>query len=184
MNRNAKTVSAFNSLVLIPILITMTLAGIWHGAGLQFLLFGLMHGAYLIINHAWRWFGPKPSAKNRGRLVEAGIVGFSVVLTYLAVVATQVMFRAPSVGAALQMFGGMIGLHGVDPIPVPSTVMTLLRHLDPIHVFLTKTHHFLAVPSEDSTVAPASLALRLFIVWALPNSQMIMAKFSPTLGRI
>lgn len=181
MNRNAKTLSAFNSLVLIPILITMTLAGIWHGAGLQFLLFGLMHGAYLIINHAWRWFGPKPIAKNRGGLVEAGIVGFSVALTYVAVVATQVMFRAPSVGAALQMFGGMVGLHGVDPIPVPSTVMTVLRHLDPVHAFLTKTHHVLAVSSADSTAAPAGLALRLFIVWALPNSQMIMAKFSPTL---
>ena len=181
LNRNAKTLSAFNSLVLIPILITMTLAGIWHGAGFQFLLFGLMHAAYLITNHAWHWFGPKPSAKTRGRLVEAGIVGFSVLLTYVAVVATQVMFRAPSVSAAFQMFGGMIGLHGVDPIPVPSTVMTVLQHLDPIHAFLTKTHHFLAVPAEDGTPAPASLALRFFIVWALPNSQMIMAKFSPTL---
>lgn len=181
LNRNAKTVSAFNSLVLIPILITMTLAGIWHGAGLQFLLFGLMHGAYLTINHAWHWFGPKRSARSRKGFVEAGIVGFSVFITYVAVVATQVMFRAPSVGAALQMFGGMIGLHGIDPLPVPNTVMAMLRHVDPINVFLTKTHHFLAVPSEDSTVAPASLALRFFIVWALPNSQMIMAKFSPTL---
>ena len=113
--------------------------------------------------------------------MEAGIVVCKVALTYVAVVATQVMFRATSVGAALQMLGGMIGLHGVDPIPVPSTVMTVLRHLGPIHVFLTKTHHILAVPIEDSTPAPASLALLFFIVWALPNSQMIMAKFSPTL---
>jgi len=184
LNRNAKTLSAFNSLVLIPILITMTLAGIWHGAGLQFLLFGLMHGTYLIINHAWHWFGPKPSAKNRGRLVDDGIVGFSVVLTYVAVVATQVMFRALSVGAALQMFGGMIGLHGVDPIPVPSTVMTVLGHFGPIQTFLTKTHHFLAVPADDGNPAPAGLALRFFIVWALPNSQTIMAKFSPTLPEV
>ena len=181
LNRNAKTASAFNSLVLIPILITMTLAGIWHGAGLQFLLFGLMHGVYLIINHAWHWFGPKPSTKSRGKLVGAGIMASSVVLTYVAVVATQVMFRAPSVGAALQMLGGMIGLHGFDPIPVPSTVMMVLQHLEPIHAFLTNTHHLLAVPSEDSAVPPASLALRLFVVWALPNSQMIMAKFSPAL---
>ena len=184
LNRNARTVSAFNSLAFMPILITMTLAGIWHGAGLQFLLFGLMHGAYLTINHAWRWFGPKPSASSRGRLVEAGIVGFSVILTYVGVVATQVMFRASSVGAAFQMFAGMIGLHGVDPIPVPSTLMAGLQHLQPIHEFLTKTHHILAVPSEDSAVAPASLALRFFIVWALPNSQMIMARFSPTLTEI
>ena len=182
LNRNAKTVGAFNSLVLIPILITMALAGIWHGAGLQFLLFGLMHGVYLITNHAWRWFRPMPTASSRGGLVEAGIAGFSIVITYVAVVATQVMFRASSVGGALQMFGGMIGLHGFDPIPVPSTVMTVLQHFGPVQVFLTKTHHFLAVPTQGFAVPPASLALRFFIVWALPNSQTIMAKFSPTLG--
>ena len=34
----------------------MGLAGIWHGAGLQYLIFGLMHAAYLSINHAWRIF--------------------------------------------------------------------------------------------------------------------------------
>jgi alginate O-acetyltransferase complex protein AlgI len=180
-NHNGKTLGAFGSLVVVPILITFTLVGIWHGAGLQFLLFGVMHGVYLTINHAWQWFGPKTSEKNRGRLLETGIVVCKVVLTYVAVVATQVMFRATSVGAALQMLGGMIGLHGVDPIPVPSTVMTLLRNLGPIHLFLTKTHHILAVPGEDSTPAPTRLALLFFIVWALPNSQMIMAKFSPTL---
>ena len=182
-NPSGKTLGAFGSLVVVPILITFTLAGIWHGAGLQFLLFGLMHGVYLTINHAWQWFGPKASQKNRGRLVEAGIVVCRVLLTYVAVVATQVMFRATSVGAALQMLGGMIGLHGIDPIPVPGTVMAVLRHLGPIHVFLTKTHHILAVPVEDSIPPPARLALLFFIVWALPNSQMIMAKFSPTLTR-
>ena len=180
-NRNGKTLSAFGSLAVVPILFTFTLAGIWHGAGLQFLVFGLMHGVYLSINHAWQWFGPKISKKNRGRFVEAGIVICSVVLTYVAVVASQVMFRATSVRAAFQMLGGMIGLHGIDPIPVPSTVMTALRHLGLIHVFLTQTHHILAVPIEDSTPAPARLALLFFIVWVLPNSQMIMAKFSPTL---
>jgi len=111
-------------------------------------------------------------------------VGFCVVLTYVAVLATQVMFRAPSVGAALQMMGGMIGLHGVDPIPLPSTVMAMLQHLGPIHAFLTKTHHILAVPAEDGIPAPASLVLRFFIIWALPNSQTIMAKFSPTLTEV
>jgi D-alanyl-lipoteichoic acid acyltransferase DltB (MBOAT superfamily) len=181
-NLNAKTFSAFGSLVLAPILITFALAGIWHGAGLQFLLFGLMHGVYLTINHAWQWFGPKASEKNRGRLMEAGIVAWKVLLTYVAVIATQVMFRATSVGAALQMMGGMIGLHGVDPIPVPGTLMAVLRHLGPIHPFLTKTHQILAVPVDDSIPSPARLAVLFFIVWALPNSQMIMAKFSPTLA--
>jgi alginate O-acetyltransferase complex protein AlgI len=183
-HRGKQTVGAFGSLVVVPIFYTMTLAGIWHGAGLQFLLMGLMHAVYLTINNAWRMFGPKSAGKNRGWLAEAGTIVWKVGLTYLAVLAAQVMFRASSVVAALQMLGGMIGLHGVDPLPVPNTVMTVLRHLGPINTFLTRTHHLLTVPVEDSIPAPARLAVLFFIVWALPNSQTIMAKFSPTLTAV
>jgi D-alanyl-lipoteichoic acid acyltransferase DltB (MBOAT superfamily) len=182
--RDNQTLSAFGSLIVVPVFFTMTLAGIWHGAGFQFLIFGLMHGVYLTINHAWRMYGPKAARKNRGRLARAGVVVWKVALTYVAVLAAQVMFRASSFGAALQMLGGMIGLHGIDAFPVPNTLMTVLRHLGPIHGFLVHTHHILTVPAEDSTPAPASLALRFLIVWALPNSQTIMAKFSPSLTAV
>jgi D-alanyl-lipoteichoic acid acyltransferase DltB (MBOAT superfamily) len=178
-NRNAKTLGAFGAIALFPISMTMILAGIWHGAGLQYLLFGVMHGAYLTINHAWKWFGPKANA-TRGRIVNTGIIISKIGLTYVAVLAAQVMFRASSARAAFQMFAGMIGLHGIDSIPVPSTLMNVVQHLGPIHIFLTKTHHVLSVPITDSTPSPARLAVLFFIVWALPNSQEIMAKFSPT----
>ncbi|CTP84858.1 MBOAT family O-acyltransferase [Xanthomonas graminis] len=54
----------FASLIVLPMVWAMGLAGIWHGAGLQFLIFGLLHAAYLAINHAWRIFvvGRKPAA--------------------------------------------------------------------------------------------------------------------------
>jgi alginate O-acetyltransferase complex protein AlgI len=177
--RDKRSWGVFGSQTVVPTFYTMGLAGIWHGAGLQYLLFGLMHGAYLTINHAWRMFGPKAAVK--GRLAKAGVVVCRVALTHVAVVAALVMFRSSSVGGAMQMMAGMIGLHGIDPIPVPSVMMTLLRHTGPLQRFLAQTHHVVAVPHEDSIPGPASLALRYFIVWALPNSQMIMAKFSPIL---
>ena len=173
-----KTIGAFGSLVVVPMFFTMALAGIWHGAGLQFLVFGLMHGLYLTINHAWRWFGPK-AGRFGGLLARAVIIPSKIGLTYVAVLAAQIMFRASSVTAAFRMFGGMIGLHGVDPLPVPSTAMAVLGHLGSIGGLL-QSHHILAVPGLDSIPPPASLALRFFIVWAMPNSQTIMAKFSPT----
>lgn len=182
--RDQQSLSAFGSLVVIPIFFTMALAGIWHGAGLQFLLFGLMHATYLTVNHAWRTFGPKLDRKKLSRWVAAGITVPKVLLTYVAAVAALVMFRSSSAGDAMRMLEGMAGLHGLDPIPVPSSVMSLLRHLGPIYTYLTQSHHFLAVPIDDSIPSPASLALRLFIVWALPNSQQMMAKFSPTLAPI
>jgi D-alanyl-lipoteichoic acid acyltransferase DltB (MBOAT superfamily) len=179
--RDQQSLGAFGSLVAIPVFFTMTLAGIWHGAGLQFLFFGLMHGVYLTVNHAWRMFGPKLDWKKLSRWAAAGVNASKVLLTYGAAVAAMVMFRASSAGDAKKMLSGMIGLHGIDPIPVPSSAMSLLAHLGPLHSFLVKTHHFLVVPIDDSIPPPASLALRFFIVWALPNSQQIMAKFSPTL---
>jgi alginate O-acetyltransferase complex protein AlgI len=49
-----KSADGYSSLVLVPTFLTMGLAGAWHGAGLQFVIFGLLHGAYLTINHVWR----------------------------------------------------------------------------------------------------------------------------------
>jgi alginate O-acetyltransferase complex protein AlgI len=182
--RENRRLSVFASQIMVPIFYTMGLAGIWHGAGLQYLVFGLMHGMYLTINHAWRMFGPKIPLKGRVGVAHAGIVVCKVALTYVAVIAAQVMFRASSVGGALHMLAGMVGLHGIDPLPVPSAVMTLIRPLGPVHSFVTNTHRMIAVPTDDSLPAPASLALRFFIVWALPNSQTVMAKFSPTLTAV
>jgi D-alanyl-lipoteichoic acid acyltransferase DltB (MBOAT superfamily) len=34
--------------------ITMLLGGIWHGASWTFIIWGALHGFYLIVNHAWR----------------------------------------------------------------------------------------------------------------------------------
>ncbi len=182
--RQQQSLGAFVSLVVVPVFFTMTLAGIWHGAGFQFLVWGLMHAVYLIVNHAWRTYGPKLDRKKMSRYLAAGITASKVLLTYVAAVAAMVMFRASSVHDALGMLGGMIGSHGFDAFPVPSTVMAVLQRLGPFHTYLAKNHHILAVPVDDSTPGPAGLALRFFIVWALPNSQQIMSKFSPTLTAI
>lgn len=33
--------------------LTMLLGGFWHGAGWTFLLWGALHGSYLMVNHYW-----------------------------------------------------------------------------------------------------------------------------------
>jgi D-alanyl-lipoteichoic acid acyltransferase DltB (MBOAT superfamily) len=39
------------------LMIVMLLGGLWHGAGWTFVLWGGLHGLYLLINHVWRhWF--------------------------------------------------------------------------------------------------------------------------------
>src|SRR6201982_2696103 len=36
------------------LMITMLLGGLWHGAGWTFMIWGGLHGIYLVINHLWR----------------------------------------------------------------------------------------------------------------------------------
>ncbi len=119
----ASTLSGFGLLVGIPTMVTMALAGIWHGAGLQFLIFGLLHGMYLTIAHGWRAWRKLPH-----RAPEDGIaqrVG-KIALTYACVLVGAVFFRALSVGNALDMLAGMIGLHGAGRLPSMSQLVWLL----------------------------------------------------------
>ena len=38
----------------VNLFLTMLLGGLWHGAGWPFVVWGGLHGGYLMINHGWR----------------------------------------------------------------------------------------------------------------------------------
>jgi alginate O-acetyltransferase complex protein AlgI len=104
-----RTFSGFSALVALPTIMTMFIAGIWHGAGLQFLIFGTLHGLYLTTNHLWRIFRTDKGALTRF----VSWPPISVALTFLAVLVGQVFFRAASIHDALQMLAGLSGLRGI-----------------------------------------------------------------------
>jgi D-alanyl-lipoteichoic acid acyltransferase DltB (MBOAT superfamily) len=89
----------------VNLLITMALGGLWHGAGWAFLLWGLLHGVYLVINHAWR------HQKKRMDLDTSGLPWrlAAAALTFVAVVVAWVFFRSPDLATALTMLGAMAG---------------------------------------------------------------------------
>ena len=108
-----RTPRGFATMLALPILATMGLAGVWHGAGPTFAIFGLLHAVFLIVNHAWRLWGPAHAQPTR-----AGAVG-AVLLTYLCVLAGAVVFRAPSLDGAGRLFVAMLGFNGADRTPDP-----------------------------------------------------------------
>ena len=129
--KGASTLQGFTSLVALPTLFTMCLAGIWHGAGFHYVVFGLLHGFYLSVNHAWRIFGPRPAKDLRGIALWSSVAG-SVLLTYLAVLVAQVFFRASSSTAAVGFLGGLIGLRGLTFGTIsPADAMTF-KYVDEI----------------------------------------------------
>lgn len=48
----------------INLMLTMVLGGLWHGAGWTFVLWGSLHGSYLIINHGWHAIKPDFGSQN------------------------------------------------------------------------------------------------------------------------
>src|SRR5438128_3553048 len=99
-NRVAWTRAAIN------LVIVMFLGGLWHGAAWTFVVWGLLHGFYLVIEHASRAFcGNKTWS-------DAFAVKFLLgLVTYIAVCVAWVFFRASDFTIASRMLGGMFGGH-------------------------------------------------------------------------
>ena len=116
------TPGGFVSLVAGPTLITMGLAGMWHGAGTQYLVFGLLHGFYIAVNHAARIYFPPPKNAPPDPWWKHAA---KVLAVYLAALVAFAFFRAASAPAAVDLLGGMIGLHGPGELPPLSTLAQL-----------------------------------------------------------
>ena len=89
---------------------TMLLGGLWHGAGWTFVLWGGLHGAFLIVNHFWREWRTRHGLRG-GSLASALAAG---ALTFLAVVVGWVPFRAVSLEQAGIVLAGVAGLNGIS----------------------------------------------------------------------
>ncbi len=108
--KTLSTPAGFTAMVAGPTLATMLLTGIWHGAGLQFLVFGLLHGLYLTANQAWRHFSPR--ALNA--LTPTGLKRFAMMLgVYVQVTFALIFFRSDSMHAAFALLHDLTGAHGL-----------------------------------------------------------------------
>jgi alginate O-acetyltransferase complex protein AlgI len=109
--RAQATPGGFVQMLAGPTIITMIVAGIWHGAGVQFFAYGLIHGVYLTTNHLWRLFVPIESRLRRS------FEGFpAIALTYFCVLISFVLFRSSDMHQAFTIYGGMLGLHGIGDV--------------------------------------------------------------------
>lgn len=90
------------------LLITMVLGGLWHGAAWTFVLWGALHGVFLIINHLWSE-GTKSFKWKNNVLYQGAAWG----ITFLAVMVAWIYFRAPSVHCGNVMIQGLAGSYGV-----------------------------------------------------------------------
>jgi D-alanyl-lipoteichoic acid acyltransferase DltB (MBOAT superfamily) len=146
----------------VNLMITMLLGGFWHGAGWTFVVWGALHGLYLVVNHLWRALrghldgGPGTSTA-LGRHLGQGI-------TFVAVVVAWVFFRSEDMGTAVRMLRAMAGSNGLG---LPASMANL----------------WLGLPGArgpvDSAAALLVSAGLLAIAWFAPNTQELTGYVGP-----
>ena len=157
----------------VNLMITMLLGGLWHGAGWTFVIWGALHGGYLIVNHAWHalraavGFPGPPSRFSRF----AGCA-----LTFVAVVVGWVFFRAPTVDQALAILAGMAGLNGV------SLPAGLAGYMGPVRPLAEGLGIAYALGSGTQFVSTYLWVAALSgIAFLLPNTQQFIDRHEPRL---
>src|SRR5437764_13074277 len=88
------------------LIIVMFLGGLWHGAAWTFVVWGLLHGTYLVIERVFRIFFENKTWA--GHPLTRVVAGFA---TYGAVCIAWVFFRASDFTIASRMLAGMFGGH-------------------------------------------------------------------------
>jgi alginate O-acetyltransferase complex protein AlgI len=138
-------------------MVTMLLGGLWHGAAWRFLLWGGLHGLYLMLHEAWdrlapRWARlPAPAAQ---------------LLTLLVVILAWVPFRAVDLATTVRMLRGIAGMDGLAFPASLVALMPLLGHLGRVVPVLPALGDARGLSLPDVV---ACLALGWAIVLALPH---------------
>ncbi len=87
------------------LLATMGLGGLWHGASLTFLVWGLYHGLLLAGTRRLERFAPRLARPLR------------IAITFFLVTVGWVFFRMATAGDTLDVFAAMAGLQGLGDVP-------------------------------------------------------------------
>ncbi|MFD0987423.1 MBOAT family O-acyltransferase [Methyloligella solikamskensis] len=87
------------------LMIVMLLGGLWHGAAWTFVVWGGLHGLYLMLNHGWiEWVESRIAIP--APLKHVG----GVAITFLMVAVAWVFFRAPTFDRAFEVLRPMFGM--------------------------------------------------------------------------
>jgi D-alanyl-lipoteichoic acid acyltransferase DltB (MBOAT superfamily) len=155
------------------LIIVMLIVGLWHGAGITFILWGGLHGIYLSTNHIWRTLTKKLiSKKYNWRNWNTALSTF---VTFMAISVAWVFFRAANVSSALNILKGMIGLNGFA-LPVQC-----YEAFSPCVILLERLGFIVYPVIGFSSRAILWILISSVICFLLPNTQEYMENYKITL---
>jgi alginate O-acetyltransferase complex protein AlgI len=157
--------------------IVFVLTGFWHGPNWTFLVWGLFHGALLVVERGFGW-DSTPAAK-RARIARRA-------LTMLLVVIGWVFFRSADLGKAMTMLGHMLlpDFQGLSETVSAATTNQRVLILILALAIVVAPNHPVTGPYLESSRDKAATVLRVSVMTAgLLYAAILVASgtFSPFL---
>ncbi len=151
----------------VNLMTTMALGGLWHGANYTFLIWGALHGCYLMINHAWRSIRPPRQRTSIPATLASGTV------TFLAVAAAWIFFRAEDISSAFDLLKGIAGFNGIAVREATSGFWQgFVRVFPQVAVLPEGVFQHLDFPTSRIALQARFLGAAVLLL-AMPNTQQI-----------
>jgi D-alanyl-lipoteichoic acid acyltransferase DltB (MBOAT superfamily) len=163
------------------LMLTMLLGGLWHGAGWTFVVWGGLHGLYLVVHHGWQALvstsatpsaAATPAGVWRGRLSTWGARW----LTFAAVAFAWIFFRAADFSVASGVIAGLLGQHGVS---LPGAARPFAGLLASVGL----APGFGGIRWLDAW-GLCTLLGAMALAWWAPNTQELFRHFEPCLEKM
>ena len=104
---------------------TMVLGGLWHGAHWNFIIWGALHGVYLIVNQFVRAIANVFGVLDVVETAKSIRIS-SWAITFIAAVVAWVFFRATTTAGAISMIQSMFGFVSAEAVHMQANIPTLL----------------------------------------------------------
>jgi D-alanyl-lipoteichoic acid acyltransferase DltB (MBOAT superfamily) len=120
-NRGSRLATARN------LMVTMLLGGLWHGANWTFVVWGGLHGGFLVVQRLWRWhFTNEPTDSDRPTsdfssiladrtMATVAIESIKIALVFVCVCLTWVIFRSADLVHVVRVLEPLAGFDGLNP---------------------------------------------------------------------
>ena len=166
-----KNLTNFNFLlsIVLPVIITFSLSGIWHGASWNFLLWGTLHGFYIIICYFWGMLCKNIKIEfSKNSIYRL----FSILLTFISVTLSFVPFRAKNIESSVSFYRSLIP---TKDISLPNELigywqLLIEKYLNIIPYFNFNFTEKYILNIENLQNSFVFVTISFVIIWSFKNS--------------
>jgi alginate O-acetyltransferase complex protein AlgI len=124
----------------VNLMLTMLLGGLWHGASWNFVIWGGLHGTYLVSYHWWTKRRPAAAPHARPWPVQLG----SMAAVYVLVTFTWLFFRSHDIATTSAYLAGLFSFTaGNEGALIPVFVLALMTLVIDVPQALADNEHML-----------------------------------------